>query len=351
MSRSRFATLVAAAAGGAVVCLATAGAAAASGSPAVAAAEAAGGAAAGEPQTATPPLPAPDLYAGSPYLRELRNSLVYGEIWERPYLSKRDRSLITIAVLQALVRDELAIHIPRGLDNGLTPEEVSEIILHVTFYAGWPTGVQASITAAETLDARGPLPAERPRGARARSPPSERGGPPGLTLGELPRAPAPETEITTPGGLSDAYAAVPRLGALRNSLLYGDIWERPLLSKRDRSLITVAVNQALYVTNELRLHIDRALDQNGVTPQELSEVILHVTFYAGWPAAVNAGRLGPPALRARGGDRGAAPKTRGGRPAPIAHAPFYAGGRAAVNAGRLATAALRARGVDLGALK
>ena len=227
-------------------------------------------------QADVPAVPSPDLYAGSPYLRELRNSLVYGEVWERPDLSKRDRSLITIAVLQALAREELAIHIPRGLDNGLTPEEISEIILHVTFYAGWPTGVQASLTAAEAFEARG------------------------LTLGDLPRAPTLESEVTTPGGLSDAYAAVPRLGALRNSLLYGDIWERPLLSKRDRSLITVAVNQALYVTNELRLHIDRALDQNGVEPQELSEVVLHVTFYAGWPAAVNAGRLLTAAFEARG---------------------------------------------------
>ena len=90
---------------------------------------------------------------------------------------------------------------------------------------------------------------------------------------------------------SGAYAAVPRLGELRNSLLYGDIWERPLLSKRDRSLITVAVAQALYTTNQLRTHIRRALDENGVTPQELSELILHITFYAGWPAAVNAGGL------------------------------------------------------------
>lgn len=227
-------------------------------------------------QAEVPAAPSPDLYAGSPYLRELRNALVYGEIWERPQLAKRDRSLITIAVLQALAREELAIHIPRGLDNGLTPEEISEIILHVTFYAGWPTGVQASQTAAQAFEARG------------------------LTLGELPEAAALPEAVTTPGGLSDAYAAVPRLGALRNSLLYGDIWERPLLSKRDRSLITVAVNQALYVTNELRLHIDRALDQNGVTPQELSEVVLHVTFYAGWPAAVNAGRLLTAALRDRG---------------------------------------------------
>ena len=185
--------------------------------------------------------------------------------------------LINLAVLQALAREELAIHIPRGLDNGLTPEEISEIILHVTFYAGWPTGVQASLTAAEAFEARG------------------------LSLGDLPGAPS-GSRASTPNSLSDAYAAVPRLGALRNSLLYGDIWERPLLSKRDRSLITVAVNRSLYVTNELRLHINRALDQNGVTPQELSEVVLHVTFYAGWPPAVNAGRLLTAALEERGVD-------------------------------------------------
>ena len=216
-----------------------------------------------------------DLYAGSPYLGELRDSLVYGEIWERPQLSKRDRSLITVAVLQALVREELAIHIPRGLDNGLTPEEISEIILHVTFYAGWPTGVQASLTAAAVFEERG------------------------LSLAALPRAVSATTDPDLGGDLTRAYASVPRLGALRNSLLYGDIWERPLLSKRDRSLITVAVTQAMYATNELRIHIGRALDENGVTPQELSEVILHVTFYAGWPAAVNAGRLATEAFEAR----------------------------------------------------
>ncbi len=232
----------------------------------------------GEMAAQEPPAPPANLYAGSPYLEELRNEIVYGEIWERPQLSKRDRSLITIGVLQALAREELAIHIPRGLDNGLSPEEISEIILHVTFYAGWPTGVQASLTANEAFEARG------------------------LTLGELPRAPEVE-EVAGPGAeLSRAYASVPRLGALRNSVLYGDVWERPLLSKRDRSLLTIAVNQALYATNELRTHIGRGLDQNGVTPQEVSDVILHVTFYAGWPAAVNAGRLATEAFEERGVD-------------------------------------------------
>ncbi|MEE2638032.1 MAG: carboxymuconolactone decarboxylase family protein [Acidobacteriota bacterium] len=220
--------------------------------------------------------PAGSLYAGSPYLGELRNSVVYGEIWERPQLSKRDRSLITVAVLQALVRDELRLHIPRGLDNGLTPAEISEIILHVTFYAGWPTGVQASVMAAAVF-------AER-----------------GLEIGPLERAPEMADQPETPASASGAYAAVPRLGELRNSVLYGDVWERPVLSKRDRSLITVAVLQAMYATNQLRTHIGRALDENGVTPQELSEAILHVTFYAGWPAAVNAGGLAAEAYEDRG---------------------------------------------------
>jgi len=216
-----------------------------------------------------------DLYAGSPYLGDLRDSVVYDDIWERPHLSKRDRSLVTIAALQALARDELAIHIPRGLDNGLTAEEISEIILHVTFYAGWPTGVQASLAMADVLRSRN------------------------IVLDSLPDAPSLSSTTTTPSSLSRAYASVPRLGELRNSLLYGNIWERPLLSKRDRSLITVAVTQALYATNELRTHIGRALDENNVTPQEVSEVILHITFYAGWPAAVNAGRLATEAFEAR----------------------------------------------------
>jgi 4-carboxymuconolactone decarboxylase len=91
-------------------------------------------------------------------------------------------------------------------------------------------------------------------------------------------------------GRSDAYDVVPKLGELRDSMLFGDIWERPQLSKRDRSLITVAVLQALYRTEELRGHLARALD-NGVTREEISELITHVTFYGGWPTGVNAARL------------------------------------------------------------
>ena len=78
----------------------------------------------------------------------------------------------------------------------------------------------------------------------------------------------------------------PKLWDMTQDMLFGDIWEQPGLSKRDRSLITVAVNSALYRTDQLRSHIHRALD-NGVTKDEIVEVITHVTFYAGWPTGSN----------------------------------------------------------------
>ena len=86
------------------------------------------------------------------------------------------------------------------------------------------------------------------------------------------------------------YELVPQLGRLRDDVLFGDVWEQPELSKRDRSLITVAVLTALYRTEELRGHMKRALD-NGVTEDEIKGLITHLAFYAGWPTAVNAGRV------------------------------------------------------------
>src|SRR3954452_19140197 len=79
----------------------------------------------------------------------------------------------------------------------------------------------------------------------------------------------------------------PALGEYTDKVLFGEVWERPGLSKRDRSLITVATLIALYRTNELPFHLKRALE-NGVTKEELAEVITHLAFYAGWPTASTA---------------------------------------------------------------
>jgi 4-carboxymuconolactone decarboxylase len=79
----------------------------------------------------------------------------------------------------------------------------------------------------------------------------------------------------------------PKLAQLTDDVLYGDVWERPELSKRDRSLVTVAALLALNRPEQLRSHLVRARE-NGVTQEELVETITHLAFYCGWPNAVNA---------------------------------------------------------------
>lgn len=92
----------------------------------------------------------------SPKLADLSESVLFGDVWERPGLSKRDRSLITIASLISLYRTEqLRGHIGRALDNGVTREEIAEVITHMAFYGGWPTAANASMVAKEVFDERG----------------------------------------------------------------------------------------------------------------------------------------------------------------------------------------------------
>ena len=79
----------------------------------------------------------------------------------------------------------------------------------------------------------------------------------------------------------------PKLAELTDAVLFGDVWERPGLSKRDRSLVTVSALIAMYRPEQLRAHLARARD-NGLTQDELIETITHLAFYAGWPNAVTA---------------------------------------------------------------
>jgi len=88
----------------------------------------------------------------APKLAELSDDLLFGDIWERPGLSKRDRSLITIATLVALNRTEqLPFHLRRGLENGLTKDEIIELITHLAFYSGWPTAMSAVLLAKDVF--------------------------------------------------------------------------------------------------------------------------------------------------------------------------------------------------------
>ena len=115
------------------------------------------------------PRPAPNWASDFPKLREATDKWLFGDIWERSGLSKRDRSLITVAMLIALYRHEqLPGHVNRTLDNGVTKEELVEVITHATFYSGWPTGVQSAAIAKKLFesDARHAARAAGQRGVR-----------------------------------------------------------------------------------------------------------------------------------------------------------------------------------------
>ena len=90
-----------------------------------------------------------------PKLVELTDDPLFGDVWERPGLSKRDRSLIVITALTALGKErQLVGHLNRALDNGLTVEEIKEAITHLAFYSGWPTAMTAAQIFKDVLEKR-----------------------------------------------------------------------------------------------------------------------------------------------------------------------------------------------------
>ena len=92
----------------------------------------------------------------APKLLELTDEVLFGDVWERPQLSKRDRSLITCAALVALGKTEqMSFHFPRAIENGVTHEELVEMITHLAFYVGWPSAMSA-ITRVKELFAKQP---------------------------------------------------------------------------------------------------------------------------------------------------------------------------------------------------
>jgi len=104
---------------------------------------------------ATAPSPRDAIRSTAPKLVELTETVLFGDVWERPGLSKRDRSLITVATLVALYRgDQLRGHLERALNNGLSKDEIIEAITHLAFYAGWPCAMTGARIAKEVFEAR-----------------------------------------------------------------------------------------------------------------------------------------------------------------------------------------------------
>lgn len=215
-----------------------------------------------------------DMKAITPALARYTDDILFGDNWENPRLSKRDRSLVTISALIAGGKSaQLGGHLGRALDNGVTPQEISGVLTHLAFYSGWPNAVSAIGVAQDVFTKRG--------------------------IGSDQIAPATMPPIALNAGKEKARAAMvdttvapsaPNLARFTNDTLFGDLWRRPDLSPRDRSLVTVAALTMAGDSGQLSYHLGRALD-NGVTTEQLSETMTHLAFYAGWPKGMSGAAL------------------------------------------------------------
>jgi 4-carboxymuconolactone decarboxylase len=194
-----------------------------------------------------------------------------GDLWKRPQLSPRDRSLITVAALiarnQSIAMED---HFNLALDNGVKAAELSEVITHLGFYSGWANAALAASIA---------KPVFATRSVGADQLPSARGDLLPINLGAEAQRIAAVDQSVGPifQGLVD----------YTTNILFRDLWLRPALAPRDRSLVTVSALVSAGQVAQITFHLGKAMD-NGLTQEQAAEVITHLAFYAGWPNAMSA---------------------------------------------------------------
>lgn len=220
---------------------------------------------------AAPLVTADQIDAVCPALAVHTRERLIGNVWERPGLDHRDRCLITIAAFIASGDvDGLGHYGSRALDNGVTAAELSELVLHLAYYAGWGRAMAATAPLSAVFAERAIVSDQLASAGFAPLPLDE--------AAEAGRA-------QTVGGLFGTVA--PGLVDYTTDYLFRDLWLRPGLAPRDRSLITVAALVASGQAQQVTFHLNRAMD-NGLTRDQAAEVITHLAFYAGWPKAMTA---------------------------------------------------------------
>ncbi len=207
----------------------------------------------------------------------------FGDIWSRPGLSRRDRSLVSVTVLACIggAQAELKTHLVGALNHGATVEEVEELMLQISGYAGYPRGIDGMRIAMTVFSEREGTERPIPR------PPAEPkdDGQRQLDGAEVVRGMMGWTATEDVAESVEQQLGV--LGRFELQHLMGEIWARPQLARRDRSLIALVALMSLGKTAQLRIHVPAAL-RHGMTPEEIDEVILQLALYAGYPAAVEA---------------------------------------------------------------
>lgn len=212
-----------------------------------------------------------DIQSVSPALDRYIQDVVLGALWKRPELSSRDRSIVTVAALIARNQTvEMPYYFRLALDSGVKPAEMSEITTHLAFYSGFPNAMAAVAVLKDIFAQRRITPDQLPV-AQPNLLPLDRAA-------EQQRAARVESDVGPVSAGLVQYTA---------DLLFKDLWLRPGLAPRDRSLVTVSALIASGQVAQISFHLNRAMD-NGLTQAQASEVLAHLAFYAGWPNAMSA---------------------------------------------------------------
>jgi 4-carboxymuconolactone decarboxylase len=205
----------------------------------------------------------------APGLATLTDDVLYGDVWRRPELSPRDRSLVTVSVLIATGKTaQLTGHLSRALTNGVKPSEASALLAHLAIYCGWPSAVSALEVYEEVYSAR-------------KVDTSALGA-------ASPRLPVPASEAARAAATRDELGtAAPKFVQLTNDVVFDDLWRRADLTVRDRSLVTIAALAAMGDDDQLDVYLRRGIE-SGLTRAQIAEALTHLGFYAGWPKATKA---------------------------------------------------------------
>ncbi|WP_066736164.1 carboxymuconolactone decarboxylase family protein [Cupriavidus sp. D384] len=251
--------------------LAVAAASLAASGNAVMAQQTEGAAGGGRASAVTAPVSIADVGAVSPALAAFIQGRLQGEVWQRPQMRARDRSVVTVAVLVARNQPaEMPAQFALALDHGLKPAELSEIILHLAFYTGLGNALAAIPAARQVFVARGIDVDALPAASGDRLPLNE------------------AAEAARAAGVQQNFGVVaPGVVQYTTDVLFRDLWLRPALVPRDRSLVTVAALVATGQVAQIPYHLNRAMD-NGLTQAEASELLTQLAFYSGWPSVFSA---------------------------------------------------------------
>ncbi|PIL17860.1 hypothetical protein P775_22800 [Puniceibacterium antarcticum] len=210
------------------------------------------------------------VYTVAPQLGRLTDDVLYGSVWtDTRTLALRDRSLITMAALLAAGQSgQIAGPVVAALDSGVTPEELSEAVTHLAFYSGWPVALSSIAVITDIFTQRG------------------------ITVqidADTNLLPYDEDAESARLAAVDANArpVSPGLADATDNVVFAEIWRRPGLAPRDRSMMTVAALIAMGQSEQVPFHLNRAMD-NGLSFEEAQEIPHQVAYYTGWPKSFSA---------------------------------------------------------------